>query len=174
MMDILLEGNPNTKFVLLVPQIAHGGTTHAWLSSIKEMEERGVIVVDWGALVQDLIAGNVTPPGAEQTYSKFSFIVNQNAKDGYHPNILAGYIASQMTYCAIMGESAVGSDYSFWKDRTANTNFDLNAYKVSMYAYDSTRPSNTNFEAIFNSPADMNALHELIDRYLKEKPYLNY
>lgn len=173
LMDFFLEGNPNTKFVFLVPQTAFT-STHVWLPSVKELEENGVIVVDWGKMVQDLIDGNVTAPDATQTFSKFSFVVNKSASDTRHPNILSGYLAAQMTYCAITGESAVGNDWSFWNDTAANTAFSLSAYKSTYYAYDKTNPSNTNFEAIFKSTADMEALHALIDQYLKEKPYLDY
>lgn len=173
LMDFFLEGNPNTKFVFLVPQTAFT-STHVWLPTVKELEENGVIVVDWGKMVQDLIDGNVTAPGATQTFGKFSFVVNKSASDTRHPNILSGYLAAQMTYCAITGESAVGNDYSFWDDTAANSAFKLSTYKATYYAYDKTVPSNTNFEAIFNSPADMDALHALIDQYLKEKPYLDY
>lgn len=173
LMDFFREGNPDTKFVFLVPQTAFA-STHVWLPSVKELEENGVIVVDWGKMVQDLIDGNVTAPGATQTFGKFSFVVNKSKSDQKHPNILSGYLAAQMTYCAITGESAVGNDWSFWNDTAANTAFSLSAYKSTYYAYDKTNPSNTNFEAIFTSTADMEALHALIDQYLKEKPYLDY
>lgn len=173
LMDIFLEANPNTKFVFLVQHTTHT-EDNAWRSTIKELEENGIIVVDWGAMIVDLINGVVTPPGALETYSKFSFIVNKSATDGRHPNILAGYLAAQMTYCAITGESAVGQDYSFWNDTTANSAFSLSSYKGTYYAYDKTVPSYTNFETVFKSPTEMTGLQQLIDQYLEEKSYRNY
>lgn len=173
LMDLFLEVNPDTKFVFLVQYTVHTEET-AWRATIKELEENGIIVVDWGALVTDLINGAVTPPDALETYSKFSLIVNKSAADGRHPNILAGYLAAQMTYCAITGESAVGQDYSFWNDTTANSAFKLSSYKSTYYAYDKTVPSNTNFEAVFKSTQEMTGLQKLIDQYLKEKSYKNY
>lgn len=173
LMDIFLEENPNTKFVFIVHSTVHS-EENSWRSSIKELEDNGIIVVDWGAIVNDLINGTTEVPGATQSFSKFSFIVNKSAKDGRHPNILAGYLAAQMTYCAITGESAVGKDYSFWNDTTANSAFKLSSYKSTFYSYDKTVPSNTNFEAIFASSADMIGLQKLIDQYLLEKTYRNY
>lgn len=173
MMDIFLEANPNTKFVVMLQYTIYSEDT-AWLSTVKELEEHGIIVVDWGALVYDLINGTVTPPDAQETYSKFSLIVNKTSVDGRHPNILAGYIAAQMTYCAITGESAVGKDYSFWNDTNANSAFKLSTYVATYYGYDSTSPSNSNFQTIFNTPSEMTALQKLIDQYLEEKGYRYY
>ena len=79
-----------------------------------------------------------------------------------------------MTFCAITGQSAVGNDYSFWNNESASSSFKLSTYLSTFYAYDATKPSNTNFEAIFNSPAEMEGLHQLIDRYLEEKGYRDY
>ena len=173
MMDFFLEENPNTKFVFMLQHTVRDEGT-AWLDTVHELEEHGIIVVDWGAMVNDIISGAAVVPDTQETYGKFSFIVNKSASDGRHPNILSGYLAAQMTYCAITGETAVGQDYSFWKDTKANSAFDLASYKKTYYAYDSTVPSNTNFEAVFASPTEMAGLQKLIDFYLKEKPYLDY
>lgn len=173
LMDFFLEQNPSTEFLFLVHSTVHTDST-AWRASIKELDQHGVTVVDWGAIVYDLINGNTVVPDSTQTYNKFSFIVNKSASDGKHPNILAGYIAAQMTYCAITGESAVGKDYSFWNDVKANSAFNLTSYKNTYYAYDKTVPSNTNFEAVFSSAAEMTGLQKLIDKYLAEKSYMDY
>ena len=173
MMDIFLEVNPNTKFVFLIPRTVHVGNTE-WISSVKELEEHGVIVVDWGKMINDIITGETAVPDAQETYGKFSFIVNKSSSDGRHPNVLAGYLMAQMTYCAITGETAVGQDYSFWNNKKANIAFDATTYKKSFYSYDSTVPSNTNFEAVFKSPTEMTGLQKLIDLYLEMKPYLDY
>ncbi len=173
LMDIFLKENPDTKFLFLVQQVVHTND-FAWRSTIKELDENGVIVADWGGLVNDIVNGTVSVPGSTQTYNKFSFIVNKSKTDGRHPNILAGYLAAQMTYCALMDESAVGQDYSFWNDTTANSAFELSSYKSTYYAYDKTVPSNTNFEEVFASPTEMTGLQKLIDQYLEEKSYRDY
>jgi len=173
LIDFFLEGNPKTKFVFVTQHTVHTEGA-AWVNTIKELEEHGIIVVDWGTMINDIINGEVTVPDSQETYNKFSFIVNKSATDGRHPNILTGYLAAQMTYCAITGETAVGQDYSFWNNTKANTSFHLENYKKQYYSYDSTVPSNTNFEAVFNSPTEMTGLQKLIDQYLKEKPYLDF
>ena len=173
MMEVFQAENPNTKFIFLVTNNVHYGD-YAWRSSIKELEELGVIVVDWGALVNDLVNGTTTVPGGTETYHKFSFTVNATEGDGYHPNVLTGYITAQMLYSAITGQAAEGQDYAFWNDPLANSAFNMADYKRGMYAYDSTVPSNTNFEAIFASPTEMNGIQQLIDRYLEEKGYREY
>lgn len=169
LMELFLEGNPNTKFVFLVQDGVHIND-YAWRSSIKELESAGVTVVDWGALVNDVVNGTTAVPGAAQEYNKNSFIVNQSASDGFHPNMLTGYITALMTYCAITGESAVGQDYTFCGDETVNSAFNFDKYRVKYYAYD----LQTNFDAIFSSSSDMQGLQELIDQYLEAKAYRNY
>ncbi|MBO5837549.1 MAG: hypothetical protein J6Q92_06620, partial [Oscillospiraceae bacterium] len=168
LMDIFLEANPDTKFLFMVQPVVYTNE-FAWRDTIYELAENGIIVADWGAMVNDLVNGVISVPGGTQTYHKYSFVVNKSKTDGRHPNVLAGYLAAQMTYCALMEESAVGKDYSFWNDANLYSAFNMTKYKTTYYSYDSTRPSNTNFEAIFASEADMNGLHQLIDKYLKDK-----
>ncbi len=168
LMDIFLEVNPDTKFLFLVQQAVYTNN-FAWQSTIHELAENGIIVADWGAMVNDVVNGVVSVPGATQSYHKFSFMVNKSKTDGRHPNVLAGYLAAQMTYCALMDESAVGKTYSFWNNANIYSAFNMDKYMSTYYAYDSTVPSNTNFREIFASEADMNGLHQLIDQYLKEK-----
>jgi len=173
MMNVFQAENPNTKFIFLVTNNVHYGN-YAWRSTIKDLEEIGVTVVDWGALVNDLVNGDVTVPGGTETYHKFSFTVNATADDGYHPNVLTGYITAQMVFSAITGQSAEGQDFAFWNDPRVNATFNVDTYKKARYAYDSTVPSNTNFEAIFKSEADMLGLQQLMDQYLAEKGYRDY
>lgn len=163
-MEMFLEVNPNTRFVFLVHRAVHCDS-YAWRSSVKELAEIGITVVDWGLLVNDVINGTTAVPGATQTYNKNSFIVNQSESDGFHPNLLTGYITAQMLYCAITGEKAEGQDYSCCVDQGVFT-----AYWAKYYQHD----TNTNFREIFGSAADMKGLQQLMDQYLKEKKYLEY
>ena len=169
-MEMFREENPDVKFVFLVQTDVHN-KSYWWKSEIKTLEEKGVIVVDWGALVCDIINGVTTVPGATEEYNKNSFIVCKSASDGYHPNMLTGYITALMTYCAITGESAVGQSYAFCGDTTVQSAFNFNKFISTYYTYDG---ATTNFDRIFASESDMRGIQQLIDTYLAEKPYLDY
>lgn len=169
-MDLFKEANPDTKFVFLVQALAHTDG-YPWLTEIKELEEKGVIIVDWGSVVFDIMNGIVDVPGATQTYNKNSFIISKSAKDGYHPSMLTGYITTLMTYCAITGESAVGQDYSFCNDPEINDAFDFEAFIEKYYTYNN---ATTNFPEVFESESDMEGIQTLIDECLDEKAYRNY
>ena len=170
LMDIFREVNPDTQFVFLVHHRVHMTDT-AYKTNLKDLEEAGIIVVDWGKLVADVIDGTTAVPGATQTYDQNSFVIRKSASDGYHENMLGGYITAQMLYCALTGESAVGQDYSFCGDKTVNKAFDFEKFLKDEYSYDS---ATSNFIEIFNSEADMLGLQQLIDRYLAEKAYREY
>lgn len=169
-MQLFKEANPDVKFVFLVQTGVHNDA-YSWRSQIKDLEQKNVTVVDWGALVCDLINQKVQVPGGTQTYNKNSFIVCKSKTDGYHPNMLTGYITTLMTYCAITGESAVGQDYSFCNDSTKNTAFDFNKFISTYYTYNN---ATTNFPQIFGSEEDMAGIQQLADQYLAAKGYRNY
>lgn len=95
----------------------------------------------------------------------------KSATDGYHPNILTGYITALMTYCAITGKSAVGQDYAFCSDATIDTNYDFSRFIRFYYSYGNAV---TNFPAVFDSESDMLGIQKLIDKYIADKPYLEY
>ena len=170
LMDLFREVNPDTQFVFLVHHRVHQTDT-SYRSRIKELEAAGVLVVDWGKLVADVIDGTTQVPGATQTYNNNSFVIRKSESDGYHENMLGGYITAQMLYCAITGESAVGQDYSFCGDTSVNKAFDFDKFLKEEYSYDN---ATSNFIEIFNSPEDMLGLQQLMDQYLAAKPYLNY
>ena len=170
LMSFFKDGNPNTKFVMLVQARAHNdhaadATKYTWLSHLDVIENKGVTIVDWGKVAYDLYSGAVTLPGENTLpFKKTSFVVAASASDGYHPNLLAGYVASLMTYCAITGESAVGQPYEFCSIARSFTSFVKNQYKVD----------NTNFPEIFASAETMAALQQMIDTYYAEKAFRNY
>ena len=160
--------NPNVKIVCLGNLGAHGyssfGTVEPGICShYKNLEKQGVIIADWGGLVNGIIDGIYKVPGATQKYSAKTFIV----KDGYHPNPLAGYITTLMAYCAITGESPIGQPYDFCTDKTINVKFDMVDYISDYYVN-----GNTNFLDVFQSESDMLGIQQLIAQYLKNKPYL--
>lgn len=169
MMKLFREANPNVKFVFLVQHRVHS-TPYAWRSTIKKLEEAGVTVVDWGALVNDVITGATAVPGATQTYTQNSFIISKSESDGFHPNMLTGYITALMTYCAITGEPAEGQPWNFGESDILFGTAAASAFRSKYYTYEPV----TNFDVILKSEADMTGFQKLIDQYLAEKGYRNY
>ena len=164
-MDIFREANPDVKFIFHVPHNPYE-KNFDWLSNLKALSQKGMLIVEWGELVSDLISGGATVPGGTQIYNRNSFIVCKSATDGYHPNVLTGYITTLMLYCASTGESAVGQDYSFCGDTSININFSFADFIKTYYTYDN---ATTNLVEIFSSPEDMLGIQQLIDKYLAKQ-----
>lgn len=167
---IFKEANPNVKIIALAPAMIYGyndkdTVRQGTIDNLKVIEEKfDVTIVDWGRIVKDLCEGTVKVPGATQEYNRNTFVIT---KDNKHPSLLAGYITSLMTYCAITGEKAEGQPYDFFfKEEFAST-FGIPAFVEGNYA----NAEETTMEEIFNSEADMKGLQQLIDKYLAEKPY---
>ena len=174
MMDFFKEGNPDTKFIMLVQARAHNdraadASKYDWLSDLDEIEAKGVTIADWGAVVYDLYSGKVTPTDSNVLpFTKSSFVIAKSDSDGYHPNLLAGYITSLTAYCVITGESAVGQSYAFC-GKSSSASLDFDAFYTKNYKLDSS-----NFREIFESEETMNYLQHLVDQYIAEKAYRNY
>ena len=163
MMDLFLEVNPNVQFLLAVPHMAYTND-FAWAPRLPEIDRSKLTVCNWGKMLTDIMDGTVQVPNATQQYVKNSFVVSVSEKDGFHQNVLAGYITALMIYCAITGDSAVGLPYDFCSDSTIDTRFNLEAYKKEKYTYETF----TNFIEIFESPADMDGLQQLVDLYIAD------
>jgi len=161
--DFFREANPDVKFFFLVPRLIYVKNV-AYLSSLKYLPQRGVEIIEWGALVDDIITGVTKVPDTVLTYNQNSFIVRKSSSDGYHPNMLTGYITAQMAYCAATDTSAVGQDYSFWNDSSLHSLFDEEKFIKNYYTY---KNATTNFPEIFASESDMLKLQKLIDEYLE-------
>ncbi len=175
-MKFFTEANPNVKFVCLGNLGAYGYSSYKYflpdvINYYKELEKKGVIIADWGTLVSDLISGNAVPEGARFEYNKESFIVSRTEKDGFHPNILTGYITALFLYSAITGDSAVGKSYEFCSDKSISERCDFKYYLKEFYCLDG---SHTNFIDILNSKSDILGIQKLIDKYIEEKPYRNF
>lgn len=168
-LEFFREGNPDTKFFFFAQRRIFEKNA-PWLSAIKELPAKGITVVEWGALVHDIIAKKISVPGATMSYNQNSFIVRQSASDGYHPNLLTGYITAQMAYCAITGESAVGQRYDFCMNSALSASFDAKKHVAKYYKDGAT----TNMEEIFRSPEDMKGLQTLMDQYLASHYYKEY
>ena len=159
--DFFREANPNVQFLLLVPYMTYE-SKFIWMHDFDDLAQNGIQVCNWGGMLVDIIQKAVTVPGATQDYYRCSFIISRSKEDGYHQNILAGYLISLMVYCAITGESAVGQPYEFCDDKSLNTRFGLESYLKNQYTYEPF----TNFVEVFRSEADMLGLQQLTDLYL--------
>jgi len=160
MMELFTAKNPNVKFLFMAHLLPYTAG-YDWLPQVKELESLGVTVIDWGGLLNSVISGEVQVPGSAQTYNHNSFIISKSATDGYHPNLLTGYITAMMTYCAITGEKAetlklLGGD-SIVGDAVA-----LSTFRSQYYTFN----NQTNFEDILLSKTEMQGIQKLIDQYM--------
>ena len=158
------DANPDVKFVLLGNASVYGNnntnTTYPGITGYYEtLSEQGFIMADWGKLVNDLIHGIVTPEGSDFTYNKNSFII----KDGFHPNLLSGYIASVMAYCAITGTSAADIPATMYQEPAMVAALDSHLEK-----YYENPEYDTNCKSILTTPSELEQIHLLIDQYLAD------
>jgi hypothetical protein len=169
MKNLFAGVNPNVKVIFLVHQRAYTND-YAWLAKVKELENIGVTVVDWGGMLADILDGDVTVPDSTFTYDQNSFIISKSSSDGYHPNLLTGYITTLMTYCAITGEKAEGQLWNLGADHSILGDAALASYRSAYYKYNNV----TNFDTILKSETEMTALQKLIDLYMEAKSYRDY
>lgn len=163
-MELFREANPNVKFLLLVPHMAVEKNVF-WIDQLEELAASGITICNWGAILHDICQKTVEVPGATQPYGRQTFVISVDQKDGYHQNILAGYLTALMTYCAITGDSAVGQPYEFCYDPSVNSRFlKLEDYKAKKYVYETY----SNFDAVFRSEPDMKGLQQLVDQYIEK------
>lgn len=161
MINFFREANPNVKFIMHVPHMAHN-YNNKWVKDLDQLADLGIKVCDWGGLVYDILEGKTEVPGATQEYSYHTFVINWREDDGFHQNMLCGYLTSLMLYCAITGESAVGQPWEFTNDSSLNPKMDWEASKKLHYSYN----PETNFIEVLKSEADMRGLQQLADQYL--------
>lgn len=166
--DFFLKENPNAKFILLGNASVYGhnkdSTPYPGITGYyKTLEEQGWLIADWGRVVSDLITGQAAVPGTQEVFNKNSFII----KDGFHPNLLSGYIASVMTYCAITGEPATTLAPDFFSSTSAFKVMIANQLSES-YTYGER---DTNFHKVLLSDTEMSGILQLIDQQLAQKPY---
>ena len=155
--------NPNTIFFYMCHTYSYTKTHTNITSNLSTLNKMGVYVIDWGHLCYDVYQHITKVPGGTITYSKNTF-VNSTKDDGHHPNPLAGYICSQMVYCALTGKSAVGQDYSM-KEKI---NYGGGSATYANYNTKYYTSGTSNFKDVFASEADMNGLQQLMDKYLEK------
>lgn len=161
--------NPSVQFVYLYNPAAYGingfeqGTymTQAFANR-KTIEEMGIRVADWGGIVMDMMYGKQRVKDGKFSYNQESFIIAQNEKDGYHPNQLAGYITTVMTYMALTGDTAEGLPFDFVGNAQANRLNDWKNFKDTYY-----KLRTTNYHEIIQDADEMNGILALIDEWSK-------
>lgn len=176
-MKIFTDVNSNCKFIYSIPCGAYWyknadrtdfketyvGTVYA--KEIAKLDN--VIVMDWGKMIHDLIKGNAKVPSSTFTYNANSFIVG----DGYHPNLLSGYINTLMTYCLITGETAVGQPTNLENGLEGSMS---KKYKKANYVSNWYSSKPTNFIQIMDSASEMAAIQKVVNRYIDMQTYLYY
>ncbi len=173
LMQKFKDANPDVKFLYsFQPAIIFQGDSgrYFWRDMIKPLEEEGLIVADWGTLIYDIWTGAAKVPNSKYTYNKESFIVSNSKEDGYHQNMLAGYLTALMLYCTITGETAVGQPFEFASDGDLHTLFNTAYYKYEHYKY----IKETNFDLIMKDAEEMRNIQILADEYVRTQQYTKY
>ncbi|MBR2929658.1 MAG: hypothetical protein IKC32_00360 [Clostridia bacterium] len=182
-MSFFREANPNVKFAVLVQYSAYGKIgsvltlAKELLDGLKTVAEMGVTVVDWGGLVMDILDGKTSVPGTEFTYDRNSFVINKEPDDGYHPNLLSGYITTLMTYCALTGAPPELQPHDFCSDVSLKPEgaesfiYNFDKFVSKYYVYNG---ATTNFPEIFASEKEMAGIKELVGAHLEAKAYMDY
>ncbi len=151
--------NPNTNFYYLINNYTYLKKHENILDALPRLRELGIKIIPWGVLICDIWIGDAEIEDAECKYNKNSFIVNQNAHDGYHENPLCGYITAQMCFSAMTGKSAIGTDLGFCGEV-----IDFEKYISDHYGFEG---STTNFPEILASK-DMVQIQKHCDEYLEK------
>lgn len=178
-MTPFLEVNPETDIYLLVHHRYYQQASYAPLTDSVELirEQLGVKVIDWGALIHDVTEGIAEVEGSVIDYNYYSFVVSNSKSDGYHQNLLAGYLTAIITYASLTGETTVGQPYTFIYDLSSKY-LNIDKYISSFYKYDNPatelNEKATNMKEIFYSDADMLGLQKLADEYLDKERWLDF
>lgn len=185
--SVFKETNPDTKFVLSAHHSYYNNRVEGQLELVEDKDaitaelkeianENNMTYVNWGEIVNDIMHGYAKVENSKIPYSQNTFIVTKSKDDGYHENMLTGYITTQAVYSAITGTKAYGQEYSFCTDTNVNSHFSVSAYLDKYYTYDNVSPSGsatklsgddlTTFPEVFKSESDMRGIQKLIDAYL--------
>jgi len=158
------DANPNVKFVLLGNASSYGNnkdsTPYPTITDhYQVLKQQGWAIADWGKIVNDIIKGIVTVPDSAMEYNKNSFI----NKDGYHPNLLSGYVTTMMLYCAMTGEDATTLPRDFFAEGSLWGTL----MPQILEAQSDGGLSGTNAHLILTSDNELLGIQQLIDQYLE-------
>lgn len=172
-MNFFKEANPDTKFILLGSAMQYGFNKEGKIydeviSAYESLEKKGIIIADWGKVAADSVKYGVE--GISDYFDNYSYVV----KDGVNPNLLAGFTAQIMAYCAITGEKAQDQPHDFYFDTQLIPDIDIPGY-VEYYFYNGDK--DTISGKIFDSQESMDAFKKFIDQHMDgtykapEKPF---
>jgi len=156
--------NPDTRFFYLCHTYSYTKNHSNITGNLKNLQNLGVSVVDWGHVCYDVYAGSAKIEGSVIKYAKNTFVNNVDG-DTFHPNPLAGYVQALTAYCAATSKTAVGQKYD------AKTSIKYGSGSVTYANYASKYYSGdqtTNFAEVFDSETDMLGLQKFIDSYLNK------
>lgn len=178
-MKLFTDVNPDVKFIYSIPCGAYwsnGDKTNFRETYVGTLYAKDIaklpntVVIDQGRIPRDIIVGDTKVPNSTFTYNANSFVVTA---DGYHPNLLSGYINTLMTYCIITGETAVGQPLELQNEYGGEQgkpyrkeNFITNFY--------GGKADSTNFLEIMDTPSEMLGIQKVVNRYLDMQTYLYY
>lgn len=172
-MNFFKEANPDTEFILLGSAMQYGFNKtgeiyEEVISKYESLEKKGVKTADWGKVAADSVKYGVE--GVSDYFDNYSYVV----KDGVNPNLLAGFTAQIMAYCAITGEKAQNQPHDFYFDTQLVPDIDIPGY-VEYYYYNGDK--DTISGKIFDSEESMDAFKKFIDQHMDgtyeapEKPF---
>ncbi len=179
--NIFRSVNPDVKIIYSIPTLLYTQQDERSTEIIDALDSMikkyDLIEANWGKLIADILSGEATVENSTFAYTNNTFLISKSADDGFHPNLLTGYISTQMIYSIITGESAVGEDCSFYTDASLGKKFDVTNFVMTYYVYDNVSPAEsnttligdglTNFPEIFASKTDMEGIQKLIDESIK-------
>lgn len=159
--------NPNAKLVYINHIYSVFKSHTKVLGKLKALHDNlGVTIVNVGQLGYDIYTGAVKIPGSILKYSDKYTFVNHTSSDSHHPNPLMGYMMTQMLYCALTGEQALGTDYRTLLDNckyaAGSTTYD--SYYKTYYTTAAALP----FTDVVNSETDMKGIQKLIPSYVNK------
>lgn len=154
------QANPDVKVIFMMHQLPYT-RNYSWVDQVAQLKNIGVTVVDWGGMLHGILQGTETVPGTSQTFNANSFIISKSSSDGYHPNLLTGYVTAVMLYCAITGEKAVDQPWDFGDNKVIGKTA-IETYKTGHYTFE----PETNFADILQTETEMKGFQQLIDQYM--------
>ncbi len=162
--NIIKRFPSTTKFVYLSHSYSYIKNHTKITKKLGDLQKLGVMVVEWGKLVDDVIDGRTKVSGATVKYTKNTFIKNKG--DTHHPNPLSGYIAAQMAYCAVTGKTAVGQMPDVYKNGNS-VKYGQSVVGYSAFISKHYKSStSSNFKKVMKSKSDIKGLQKLMNKYL--------
>lgn len=178
-MDLFLAENPDTQFYYYSQERVYSQASYnnEWKKHLQMLAEDGVTIIDWGAVVYDVMNGNVEVPGSELEYNKQSFVVSNSASDGYHQTLLAGYIGLVMTWSHLTGETPIGQPIDIVRNATGKY-LGIDDFIKAHFVYDNPNTEVdervTNMDEALRSDVEVLGFQKVAADYLFKTRWLDF